>query len=117
MHILFYVIDRINNPKLLHREHKILEYHTHTGNTSNATPRIAYVGKRYIYDTKSEPKGGHHASPVPHDRREHERHYRDKVTGNVIKTVHINSIKVHGGATAAPKQKILKLMGGNEDVF
>ena len=47
------------------------------------------------YQKRKEWKGGHHNSPVEHDRKGHLRHYRDK-DGNIIKTVQVRPSHVVG---------------------
>lgn len=51
---------------------------------------------RYERREKYEWQGGHHSSPVEHERREHVRRYRDK-EGNVIKEITVRGTTVNKG--------------------
>lgn len=67
------------------------------GKTEVTTTRTISLSDRYLYERENNLwKGGHHASPVSHERRGFERRIFDKETGKVKKVVPVKATHVKG---------------------
>lgn len=124
--IICYVNDMYQNRHTLERKNSKrrakCKQHEVSINNFYSSGEVVSLQNLYKYERENKPwQGGHHSSPIEHERKAHERVYRN-ADGSVRKVVQIGETTVNKGnkrdkAVEVRKKPISDLSTGNMELF
>ena len=124
--IICYVNDMYQNRHTLERKNSKrrakCKQHEVSINNFYSSGEVVSLQNLYKYERENKPwQGGHHSSPIEHERKAHERVYRN-ADGSVRKVVQIGETTVNKGnkrdkAVEVRKKSISDLSTGNMELF